>query len=684
MTATQDELAGLSRYIFRAPSWYTSNAFALLVAAVVGVAAFDSGDATSLRGVLFLGRDAWKGVFFIGVPTVVASVATTGVDRFLGGRLTTNRSSLLALVSEVLIVAVVTLAAVTAAVTPLGQTFVYNALVVALASAFAFRLLVIMAVSRSSLVVAAVPASVQTVAGAALLFVYSGTITFLAGGGPVLQAYLRPFLARADRGPAALEGLTPDHFAILAATCVLYALGVHAFLLVIDRPWRRSLGVSMLDFLRGFIGHVAEGSRELEDFFEQLGQEAVVPVTVLSFRRAAAPDGGSTERTTGTDAAAAGLGAGPGPEKARFVLPMIHPGPMGEIGGGNFPERLARRTEGLAFPPHATAGHDFNLVTEREVDTVLDAADAALDRVEFSREATRSVRVGSGEAEVVGQGFGDDALLVTTYAPGHADDIEYAVGLSAAAEARTAGLDRVMLADAHNCNYGLEATEIGQVAPGSQRSFDMIRAAGLAGAALRDARRGDLSLGVAWDPTEWTAADGIGPLGVRVAVTEVAGVTTAYVLVDGNNMEPGLRRRIVEAVLAEDRPAAGPDALGGRDARVETPLRADGAPVVDEVEVLTTDTHIVNTVEADNRVGEALDHDELAGLVRRLVARALADREPVVAGMATERAEVTVFGNDRTETLASHANAVVAMGGALALAVIAAAIAVSTVIFFIT
>jgi putative membrane protein len=49
--------------------------------------------------------------------------------------------------------------------------------------------------------------------------------------------------------------------------------------------------------------------------------------------------------------------------------------------------------------------------------------------------------------------------------------------------------------------------------------------------------------------------------------------------------------------------------------------------------------------------------------------------------MASERCEVTVFGNDRTETLASHANAVVSLGGALAAAVILAAMAVSVLIF---
>jgi len=44
---------------------------------------------------------------------------------------------------------------------------------------------------------------------------------------------------------------------------------------------------------------------------------------------------------------------------------------------------------------------------------------------------------------------------------------------------------------------------------------------------------------------------------------------------------------------------------------------------------------------------------------------------------------VTVFGNDRTEMLASTANAVVSLGGALAAAFIIGVFAVSVLIFFL-
>ena len=631
MTASQSNLAGLSRFVFRAPSWYRSVFAALVLAAFAGVAAFDSPEAGRVwRGILFVGRDAWEGVFFVGIPTVVAGLGTAWVDQYVGGRLSRDRSMLLALVCEVVLVAVLAVAGTAVYLTPLGQRFVFDTLVIGLASVFALRLLVIVAISRTSLLVATVPASIQTGAAAVLLFVYSGTVRLVEVGGPIERAFLMAYASRVDAAPPELTLVAPEHFLLLGATCTLYAGAVWAFLYVVDRPWRESLGVSVLDFLQGFVGHIAEGSRELEDFFEQLGEEAVVPVTVLAVRR---PDGTET---------------------ARWVLPMIHPGPMGEIGGGNLPLRVAEETEGLGFPPHATAGHDFNLVTEREVGRLLTAADRASEKLGYTAEATRSVRTESGEASVVGQAFGDGALLVSTFAPGFADDVEYAVGLSAAAEARTSGISDVMLADAHNSNNGLDGADLGHVTPGSSRSFDMISAAGEAGDRLATAPRGDLAVGVGHVETQWDPEEGVGPLGVRVMVTEVDGQRTAYVLVDGNNMEPGLRGEILDALD------------------------------VDEAEVLTTDTHIVNTVEAENQVGDAIDWERLIDVVEEATEEAVADLAPGEVGMATERAEVTVFGNDRTETLASHANAAVQMGGALAAAVVLASLALSALLFFVT
>ncbi|WP_225333493.1 DUF2070 family protein [Halomicrobium urmianum] len=635
MTATQGNLASLSRFIFRAPHWYASLTFALVIAAVTGVAAFDS---------RFVLEDAWQGVFFVGIPTVVASFATPYVDRYFGGGLTHNRSSLLAVFCELVVIAFLIVAGVVAVLTSLSQEFVLDALLVALASIFALRLLVVVAVSRHPLPVAVVPASVQTVTAAALLGIYSGATSVMLD-----NPTLRRMLSRPEQAPSALHEVALLDFGLLAFMCGLYALTVWLYLTVLDHPWRSSMGVSMLDFLGGFLGHIAEGSRELEDFFEKLGEDAIVPVTVFSVRRPG------------------------GEEKARFVLPMIHPGPMGEIGGGNLPERVALEADGLAFPPHATAGHDFNLVTEREVDDILSAAETAYQRLEYSSDATPSVRVDEGSATLTGQAFGSNAFLAATFSPECADDVDYAVGLSAAAEARTEEVDEVMLADAHNCNDGLEGEDLGHVVPGSQRSFDMIYGAGRVGDLLSEADRGSLRCGVAWDETPWEPLDGIGPLGIRVAVFEVSesedsqarqaakqsdgvnGQTTAYVLIDGNNMEPGLREDVVDAVDA-----------------------------VDRMEVLTTDTHVVNTVEAENQVGDAIPHEELIALIDQLTEQAVADLEPVEAGMESETAEVTVFGNDRTETLASTANAVVSLGGALAAAFIAGVLAISGLVFFLT
>ncbi|ESS11296.1 MAG: putative membrane protein [uncultured archaeon A07HR60] len=619
MSATQGDLAALSRVIFRAPSWYSSVLFTVIIAALAGIASFDS---------RFILEDAWMGIFFIAVPTVIASGVTPYIDGRLGGRLSPDQASLLALVCELLVVGGLVLVGLLSALVPrLGQGFVFDVLFAALAAVFGLRLLVVMAVSHRSPLRASIPASVQTVSAGVLLFVYTGTARYLEIGGPIARSYL----SRPEDTPEELLVIVPSDFLLLGGMCLLYAGAVIGFIKVIDRPWQRSMEVSVLDFLRGFVGYVADGTTELEEFFEAIGQEAVVPVTVLSFR-------GSTG------------------EKARFVLPMVHPGPMGEIGGGNLPAQIASQADGLAFPPHATAGHDFNLVTSREVETLLDTAADAMDDMTYRSGATESVRHGEGEATLLAQAFGDSAFVTASYAPAFADDVEYAVGLSAAAEARHSGLETVMLADAHNCSDGLNGENLGHVVPGSKRSFDLIEGAGQVGETLADAPRSPLRMGVAWDRTSWDSTDGIGPLGVRVAVTEVGDQQTAYVLVDGNNMEPGLRDTLVDAVQEH----------------------------VTNAEILTTDTHVVNSVDASNQVGERVEMTELRSLVVGLLDDAIADLEPVEAGMVTNRAEVTVFGNDRTESLASHANAMIQMGGALAVASAMAVTAISVLLFLFT
>jgi putative membrane protein len=315
---------------------------------------------------------------------------------------------------------------------------------------------------------------------------------------------------------------------------------------------------------------------------------------------------------------------------------------------------VAETTDGLAFPPHATAGHDFNLVTEREVDTICETAERAYRRIDYEGTATAGSRVREGDATLTGHAIGEDAFVVNTFSPTPADDVEYAVGLSAVSEARSGGLEDVLLVDAHNCNDGLEGEDIGHIVPGSERSFDLIHGAGRLAERLSGMKQHPLRLGTAWERTDWEPEDGIGPLGIRVAVLEAGDHRTAYVLIDGNNMEPGLRDRIVAGI--------------------------DG---IDLVEVMTSDTHIVNTVEAENQVGQAIPAADLVAIVHDLVDRAAADLEPVEAGMASERAEVTVFGNDRTETLASHANAMVSMGFAMAGVFILALVSVSVLLFLL-
>jgi putative membrane protein len=139
-----------------------------------------------------------------------------------------------------------------------------------------------------------------------------------------------------------------------------------------------------------------------------------------------------------------------------------------------------------------------------------------------------------------------------------------------------------------------------------------------------------LEVGVAKvTPKEFGLPEGMGPGGIVVTVTKVAGQKIAYVTIDGNNMISGLREKILSA-LSE----AG----------------------IDDGEVFTTDTHAVNAVVLDARgyhpVGEAMDHETLIKHIKHAATQALAHLEPADVSWRMDKvSKVKVIGEKQIEAM---------------------------------
>ncbi|MGA9138579.1 MAG: DUF2070 family protein, partial [Methanocella sp.] len=573
----EEQLASYADYIFEAPALRYSLSCIVVLSAAIGLISFPGGWRS----------DIFTGMILLGVPAILSTFLTKPFSELFGKNLTYNRSALISLLSLVVISLGSLITGLIAYVT--NTPYNYTGFALALSTVFALRMLILLGISINSLPKVLIPASLQTV--------FSGLL---------LIYFIRDTEVAFD----------------LVVSSIIFASAAIVFVKYVDYPMVKSFGVSSFDFVQDFIGHITEGSQDMEDFFEKIGESIDAPVSVLAFRRS------------------------DGTLKATIITPYVHPGPMGEIGGGNLPAVVsgAFKNEGTVFVPHGTAYHDFNLVTADESHKIIDAARRALDRMSYSELATRSFRAKVGNTKILGQRFGDSVFLVSTQAPTSTEDIEFSVGFTAMAEGRVAGARCATIIDAHNCTEPFATA----IEPGTRDSYNIIRAAANSSRHLLSLSDSPMKVGIAASPPIWTRLEGMGDLGIEVAVVEVDGQRTAYIVVDGNNMICGLREIIIEKLP------------------------------VDEAEVMTTDTHVVNIISGANYIGQKMNCDLLVETIRNLVDKAIADLEPVTAGMDIEIAEdVRVFGSHKIAKLASTANAMVAMSGAFAAAVIVAAVSLT-------
>ena len=573
-------LGQLTRFIFTAPSWKRSLFLIIILGFLI--------DGAGVRAWVILPFSAlpFSGTLAFTIPAITALVLTKPIIEYNGKTMTWNRSALLALSCTVfgVIITFITLAS--------SVTLISLFYAISLGFVFGLRLLVLVAIADYRVTRMIIPAFTQSVVG-----ILAGMILF-----------------------------SPS-FALFALVLhLVFGLGFAILIWMIERPLQRAFKIRGLAFINAFIAHMTDGSKGMEDFFREIGEEIFVPQVSFFFRRV-------------------------NEKPVIFTVPNLHPGPMGEIGGGNLPKVLHDNFEDETLVAHGCATHDFNLVSEGEIYKVIDALQKSRQDITYSGVAGRSGRLSCGSVQVLFQRFGDSVLLVTSRSPQWTEDLDFSVGMTIMAEGHR-WFPHVAVVDAHNCMTDLSspvllatltATEYQHV---SLEAMDTCRTT-----PLYPFRTGVTHLMLPFDREQ-----GFGDLGVQVLVVEVDGQRTAYILIDGNNIAQGVREVLLEQVLT----------------------------VVDYAEVMTTDTHVVNTITGKNPVGMHVPASEFLPFVMQALQAAIGNLAvSEVAGSTAHCEHIVVFGSNRISQLASTVNAMLVFVAPLSLAMLLLAFLLSLIAYIV-
>jgi putative membrane protein len=313
--------------------------------------------------------------------------------------------------------------------------------------------------------------------------------------------------------------------------------------------------------------------------------------------------------------------------KASIIVSNFHPGPYRDLGSGGLPSKLKQYVESsrqiVVQVPHGVSNHQLNIVSQEQVERLLRAADENYPESHAIQTATKMIREKVGEASVSGQAFGKVALLTITLAPEEMEDLPSNVSSSIDNQASSIGL-RTLTIDSHNSIQT-------QTSITEEQAERIITAAGKVLNRLKTESQGPFKIGSASDPLrEFTLTDGIGPGGLSAMTVDTQGQVAAYITVDGNNMQRGLRDLVLQN------------------------LREIG---VVEGEIMTTDTHLVTGLVRSPLgyypVGEHLPTSRFIGEIRDTVQKALANSEDSSAGVSSFSMQLKVLGSDTFHSITS-------------------------------
>lgn len=393
----------------------------------------------------------------------------------------------------------------------------------------------------------------------------------------------------------------------LVGGSIILMIAIYSFVRVVESPMKKNLGIGVLDLLSLFLYHMNEGSNLLEGLFEHMGESISTIVSFVSFKKKDSDE-----------------------IKSLFISPCVHPGPLGDIGGSNMPTLLADDYDNFTMVAHGPSTHDFNPVAVKEINKIKEAVNHGLSKAEYSSKASKFERYKYGDVKIGVQFFNKGMVLLSTFAPNGSDDIEFGVGLSMMAQSKSkCSVDDSIIVDCHNSF----TPESGEVLPGNDKVFEIIE---VIDKIKCNKEYSGLKVGCSYSHMgELDKTNGVGQSGLKVMIVEVDNQRTAYVLFDSNNMEIGFRQEIIDATKELD---------------------------IDDIEVMTTDTHYVNTLSRGYNPIGINERERIIEYVKKTITEAIADLEEVEVATGTEKIEnLKTFGPNNSTELISTISSIVAV-----------------------
>lgn len=584
--SSMSSVAGLSKYITTLPKTKFSIVGMILISILTGILFFfiDVTDYSILTEIFYGGLYT---LLIIGIPSIMSGALNQQMINILDGiNVKIKHSMFLSALSMTILCIIIILGGIITRI--LNIDIFLNSLLFGCVLIYGFNTLVFWTTAKIRFTKAVVTGLIQPVLILAMYILITFFVTDTSFMGPViLQIAVKAIIAG-----------------------IIFVLAIYAFITVIASPFKKNLGIGVLDLLSLFIAHMNEGSNSLEGLFVNMSEAIDTVVTFVSFK---------TEK---------GI-------KSLFISPSVHPGPLGDLGGSNMPTILSNKFDCFTMVAHGPSTHDFNPIAVSEIDKIEDAVKRGLEKVEYSPDASKFVRYNSEKANIGVQFFNKGMVILSTFAPDGSDDIEFGVGLTMMAQSRSkCNVEDSVIVDCHNSF----TPESGGVLPGNAEVFHLIDVIDKIDV---NQTKDSVKVGC-WQTTmgDLDKQEGIGESGLKTMIIEVENQRTAYVLFDSNNMEIGFRQEIIDATSDLE---------------------------IDELEVMTTDTHTVNTISRGyNPIGIS-KRPEIIEYVRTSIVEAINDLEKVEVGTGTEKIKnLNTFGPNNSTELISTISSVVAVSRIIA------------------